>query len=85
MPGSATQGNGGPIVPGQPPWYCFSSRHSAVVQFCFGDVSTRGVRRGATYVGSSANVFTPGSDWWVLQQLAGRNDGYNFDASALVD
>jgi len=63
----------------EPPWYCFSSRHPAVVQFCFGDCSTRGIRRGATaQVGISA-------DWLVLQQLAGRNDGMNQNTSAILD
>src|SRR5262249_8329248 len=61
-------------------WYRFSSRHAAVVQFCFGDVSTRGIRFGATTtsdtsIDPNAQPQTPGnnpSDWAVLQQLAGR-------------
>jgi prepilin-type N-terminal cleavage/methylation domain-containing protein len=84
MPNGATLGDGGPITPGEPPWYCFGSRHAAVVQFCFGDGSTRGVRRGQTYVGFP-NAFSPGSDWYVLQQLAGRRDGLNQDTSAILD
>jgi prepilin-type N-terminal cleavage/methylation domain-containing protein len=85
MPPGATQGNGGPIIPGgEPPWYCFGSRHPSVVQFCFADGSLRGVRRGQTYV-ATPGAFTPGSDWWVLQQLAGKGDGYQFDTSVLVD
>jgi hypothetical protein len=84
MPNGATQGNGGPVVPGEPPWYCFGSRHPAVVQFCFGDCSTRGVRRGNTYVGMPG-AFTPGSDWYLLQQLAGRKDGLSAETSPILD
>ncbi|HQR43119.1 MAG TPA: DUF1559 domain-containing protein [Gemmatales bacterium] len=65
------------------PWWAFSSRHPAVVQFAFGDGSTRGVRRGNSGVlGVSA---TMPADWLVFQQLAGRRDGLNNDASALID
>jgi hypothetical protein len=59
-------------------WYRFSARHAAVVQFCFGDCSTRGVRYGTTT--------TPGStDWWVLIELSGRKDGGNRNTAALLD
>lgn len=75
-------GAGGTVagLPGvkEPPWYCFGSRHPAVVQFAFGDCSTRGVRRGTT-----ATLFSP--DWLVLQQLAGRNDGQNLNTSSILD
>ena len=65
----------------EPPWYCFSSRHAAVVQFCFGDCSTRGVRRGTT-----ANIdFQINSDWGILQAMAGRKDSYVYDLARLVD
>jgi hypothetical protein len=65
-------------------WYMFSSRHPAVVQFCFGDVSTRGLRRGTT-VSQAFNLGTPAytSDWAILMQLSGRNDGRNRDTSTL--
>jgi prepilin-type N-terminal cleavage/methylation domain-containing protein len=69
-------------------WYRFSSRHAAVVQFCFGDVSTRGVRFGNTTVPNMTTGVPLGnnnSDWNILQQLAGRKDGFNNDASAIVD
>ncbi len=62
-------------------WYRFSSRHAAGVQFCFGDCSVRTLRFGDT-IFPSANLK---SDWAILQQLAGRNDGYNNDASALFE
>jgi prepilin-type N-terminal cleavage/methylation domain-containing protein len=69
--------------PGGAAWFRFSSRHAAVVQFCFGDVSTRGVRFGATT--RSSGVLDTTSDWGVLQQLAGRKDGLNQNASALIE
>jgi len=59
------------------PWM-FGSRHPAVVQFCFGDCSTRGVRRGTTATFLS-------DDWFVLSELAGRKDGGNRNRSALMD
>jgi prepilin-type N-terminal cleavage/methylation domain-containing protein len=59
-------------------WYRFSSRHAAVVQFCFGDVSTRGVRFGAT-----TTFFSP--DWYILAQLSGRKDGFNNDTASILD
>jgi prepilin-type N-terminal cleavage/methylation domain-containing protein len=72
-------------------WYRFSSRHAAVVQFCYGDVSTRGIRFGATTtsdtsIDPNAQPQTPGnnpSDWAVLQQLAGRKEGFNQDISTI--
>jgi hypothetical protein len=63
---------------GSAQWYRFSSRHAAVVQFCFGDCSTRGVRFGQT-----TTFFT--EDWYVLAELSGRKDGGNRDRSSLVD
>jgi len=63
-------------------WWRFSARHPASVQFCFADCSTRGVRYGQTaWLGSGM----PSSDWAMLQQLAGRKDGYNSDVSAILD
>jgi len=59
-------------------WYQYSSRHPAVVQFCFGDCSTRGIRRGAT-------VTTFSADWYALAQLSGRKDGYNNNTSSILD
>jgi type II secretory pathway pseudopilin PulG len=59
-------------------WYKFGSRHAKVVQFCFGDGSVRGLRHGTT-----GKWLSP--DWWILQQLAGIEDGRNDDASGLLD
>jgi prepilin-type N-terminal cleavage/methylation domain-containing protein len=64
----------------------FSSRHAAVVQFCFGDVSTRGIRFGNTAWHGDTTVTPPATpDWALLQQLAGRKDGYNSDVSSILD
>jgi prepilin-type processing-associated H-X9-DG protein len=59
-------------------WFKFSSRHASSVQFCFGDGSVRGLRFGTT--GTWLSV-----DWWILQQLAGMNDGRFDDHSVLID
>src|SRR5262249_36577593 len=50
----------------------FGSRHAGVVNFCFGDGSVRTLRPGSTGV---RNPTTAGSDWYVLQSLAGMSDG----------
>jgi hypothetical protein len=62
----------------EPPWYCFGSRHPAVVMFTFGDCSTRGIRRGNT-----GTPFSP--DWYALQQLAGKRDGLTQNTSTILD
>jgi hypothetical protein len=72
--GAPVTGNGQPSSR----WYNFSSRHPAVVQFAFGDCSTRGIRRGNTTLPLSP-------DWYILMQLAGRNDGGNRNTATLLD
>lgn len=62
-------------------WFRFSSRHAAGVQFCFGDGSVRLVKFGNTTQPSTSLT----SDWAILQQLAGRRDGYQNDVSALIE
>jgi hypothetical protein len=65
-------------------WYRFSSNHRAVVYFCFGDGSVRGVRFGTT----ATKLFTytdRDADWFLLHQLAGRRDGYVRDRSGVSD
>jgi prepilin-type N-terminal cleavage/methylation domain-containing protein/prepilin-type processing-associated H-X9-DG protein len=62
-------------------WYRFSSRHSTGVNFCFGDCSVRTIRYGTTNLPSA----TLTSDWALLQQLAGRKDGYANDLSSLLE
>ncbi|MFT3879551.1 MAG: DUF1559 domain-containing protein [Gemmatales bacterium] len=68
-----------------PDWanYCsFTSKHVAGVQFCFGDASVRMLRFGTT----AYSYGDPGTaDWALLQQLAGRHDGYSNDASSILD
>jgi prepilin-type N-terminal cleavage/methylation domain-containing protein len=46
----------------------FSSNHSGVVQFAYGDGSVRGLRPGETATAYSR-------DWYLFQQLAGWSDG----------
>jgi len=62
-------------------WFRFSSRHASGVQFCFGDGSVRTIRFGDSVQPSS----TLTSDWALLQQLAGRKDGLNKDASSILE
>jgi prepilin-type processing-associated H-X9-DG protein len=59
-------------------WAGFSSNHSGVVQFCFGDGSVRGIRHGGSSARSAATGATgttPSSAWWAFQALAGSGDG----------
>jgi hypothetical protein len=67
-------------------WYRFSSRHN-VVQFCFGDVSVRGARFGKTTIPDTSGnpAGNNHSDWALLQQLAGRKDGFNNDVSSILE
>jgi hypothetical protein len=74
--GALPTGWGLPV--GDAAWYQFSSSHSQVVQFGFGDGSVRGIRRGQT-----STVYS--NDWYLLQQLAGYKDGRIADVSPLVD
>lgn len=70
-------------IPGQDGahWFRFSSRHAAGVQFCFGDGSVRTLKFGAT----TTPTLSMTSDWAILQHLAGRRDGLNFDTSSIID
>jgi prepilin-type processing-associated H-X9-DG protein len=58
----------------------FSSWHPSGVQFCFADGSVRTVRFGATCQRNPAS-----SDWYLLQQLAGKSDGKADNTSAILD
>jgi len=61
----------------------FSSRHPDLVQFCFADGSVGGLRRGRTYWDTNPN--TPRhADWYLLQRLAGRQDGQTADVSSIL-
>jgi len=56
----------------------FSSSHSGVVQFAYGDGSVRSLRPGNT--GTTASP-----DWYLLQQLAGYKDGFTADPSSIAN
>jgi len=66
------------VAPFGATWYRFSSRHAAVVQFCFGDGHVTGLRFGLT---TTPN--TP--DHQVLRQLSGIGDGESQDAAILLE
>jgi prepilin-type processing-associated H-X9-DG protein/prepilin-type N-terminal cleavage/methylation domain-containing protein len=61
----------------------FSSRHPAGVNFCFADGSVKLLRRGET-----SQDFPPTTirspDWYLLQQLAGKQDGQTADTSPIL-
>jgi hypothetical protein len=61
-------------------WNQFSSAHIGIVQFTFCDGSVRPVRYGATAQRNPAV-----SDWYLLQQMAGANDGQSADTSPLLN
>ncbi|HMO35045.1 MAG TPA: DUF1559 domain-containing protein [Gemmatales bacterium] len=69
--------------PTQAPWWSFGSRHPASVVFAFGDGSTRGVRKGTSGIFAATDPIP--QDWLTFQQLGGRRDGLNLDASGLID
>ena len=60
-------------------WAGFSSRHTGIVQFCFGDGSVRGLKHGSSSARNAATgcagCTTPSSGWWCFQALAGKDDG----------
>jgi prepilin-type N-terminal cleavage/methylation domain-containing protein len=58
-------------------WYNFSSRHTAVVQFAFGDGSVRPI----TKVGPNTNWFS--SRWYAFQNAGGMADGQTNDDTQL--
>lgn len=67
-PGTATAVN----------WAGFSSAHSGIVQFVYGDGSVRGLRHGnsaARNAATGATGTTPSEDWWTFQAIAGYMDG----------
>jgi prepilin-type N-terminal cleavage/methylation domain-containing protein len=67
-------------------WAGFSSRHTGIVQFCFGDGSVRGLRHAdsaARNAATGATGTTPSAGWWAFQSLAGFKDGTNPDTSML--
>jgi prepilin-type N-terminal cleavage/methylation domain-containing protein/prepilin-type processing-associated H-X9-DG protein len=53
-------------------WYTFGSKHTGVVNFCFGDGSVRGIKKGQT--GGSAGAYRPAT---------GYSDGVTYDPGQL--
>ena len=78
-------GNAPPAQQDGASWYRFSSQHPRMVNFAFGDGSVRSLRAGNTTTPdlSGNPKGNNGSDWAVLQQLAGRSDGFIHDTSAI--
>ncbi|HQR09561.1 MAG TPA: DUF1559 domain-containing protein [Gemmatales bacterium] len=76
------RGNTDAFTGGGAAYYRFSSRHVTGVQFAFGDASVHTIRFGTTAWLGFGNV---GKDWPLLQQLAGRRDGYTNDTSSIYD
>src|SRR5205085_8159045 len=69
-----------PAGGGGPGWQFYSSYHTGIVNFCFGDGSVRGVRFGGTDIRNPA-----GTSWYVLQAMSGANDGDIRDFSSLTN
>jgi prepilin-type N-terminal cleavage/methylation domain-containing protein len=57
-------------------WYTFGSKHSGIVQFCMGDASVHGVRKGYVRPAGQPDAF---------RGLAGWHDGQSDDLSNLVN
>jgi prepilin-type N-terminal cleavage/methylation domain-containing protein/prepilin-type processing-associated H-X9-DG protein len=70
-------GNNGANVPGGVNY--FSSRHTGLVNFCWGDGSVRPLRLGSTGVRNPASM-----DWKVYVALSGIQDGDTPDTSTLT-
>jgi prepilin-type N-terminal cleavage/methylation domain-containing protein/prepilin-type processing-associated H-X9-DG protein len=83
----------GGLPSGSEPWVFgthYSSKHPGVVQFCFADGSVRPLHKGSSWIDwwnwDLANLWPDHypQDWWVLQELAGKDDGGARDPSALT-
>ena len=70
----------GANIPGGPIY--FSSNHSGVINFSMADGSVRTLRPGSTGV---RNPTTAGSDWYILQALAGAVDGVVIGSSGVTN
>jgi prepilin-type N-terminal cleavage/methylation domain-containing protein len=64
-----------------PQWYQWTSRHTQIVNFGFGDGSVRALKPGGSGWQLSGN---PPSGWYVFQMLAGISDGDTLDASSML-
>jgi prepilin-type N-terminal cleavage/methylation domain-containing protein len=81
--------NIGGSAPGGSTYFNFGARHAAGAQFVFNDASVRTIRYGnTTQTQTSANATTVAaltSDWGLLQQMAGRRDGYSNDVAGISE
>jgi len=59
-------------------WFQFSSKHTGIVQFAFGDGAVRGVKYGQT-----STFFS--NDWYAFAEMTGWQDGGNRDPSTLIN
>jgi len=61
--------------------YQFSSGHTGIVQFAFGDASVRPVRTSGISFNDRASTTGSGgsASWWIFQAMAGKADGVVFD------
>jgi prepilin-type N-terminal cleavage/methylation domain-containing protein/prepilin-type processing-associated H-X9-DG protein len=73
--GGGTAENGSPL--------CFSSRHSGICNFCFGDGSVRSIRNGGTGQRNPAPQPVERCNWGLYQQMSGMRDGFSNDTSAI--
>ncbi|MBX9582010.1 MAG: DUF1559 domain-containing protein [Gemmataceae bacterium] len=69
-------GNPAPDRVSTPGWFQFSSRHTGISMFAFGDGSIRPIRHHANSPGDA--------NWYIYQQIGGTNDGYTADTSPLL-
>jgi len=68
-------------------FFRYSAMHAAGVQMCFGDGSVRTIKYGNT-MPPQANITAATAldiDYMLLQQLAGKNDGYTFDTASITE
>jgi prepilin-type N-terminal cleavage/methylation domain-containing protein/prepilin-type processing-associated H-X9-DG protein len=62
----------------------FSSNHTGIVNFAFADGSVHSLRVGSTAWNPLSGT-TPNSDWYILQDLAGYQDGTLADFTQIVN
>jgi prepilin-type N-terminal cleavage/methylation domain-containing protein len=78
--GGGTSQNGHPL--------CFSSRHTGITNFCFGDGSVRPIRNSNTGQRNPTSPPPPNhinSAWGLYQQMSGFRDGLSQDASSITN
>jgi prepilin-type N-terminal cleavage/methylation domain-containing protein len=67
-------------------WYQFSSNHTGIVQFAFGDGTVRQVRTGQTTSPTNGTIAYPAgtTDFQILSTISGWKDGSNRDVSSML-